>query len=118
MFKNELKNAHHLLTRKMTDKNKLYSLHEESVECIAKGKAHKRYEFGCKVSLSITHKGKGVVTSSHALHGNPFDGHTLKADYFSSNYLTTNFKPMIPININITKHVLRMEYGSFRINIP
>ena len=57
----------------MTDKNKLYSLHEESVECIAKGKAHKRYEFGCKVSLSITHKGKGVVTSSHAVHGNPFD---------------------------------------------
>ena len=88
LFQNELKNAHHLLTRKMTDKNKLYSLHEESVECIAKGKAHKRYEFGCKVSLSITHKGKGVVTSSHALHGNPFDGHTLKAAIDKSAKIT------------------------------
>ena len=88
LFQNELKNAHHLIARKMTDKNKLYSLHEESVECIAKGKAHKRYEFGCKVSLSITHKGKGIVTSSHAMHGNPFDGHTLKAAIEKSAEIT------------------------------
>lgn len=79
LFASELSNAKHLLTRKVSDKNKLYSLHEVDVECIAKGKAHKRYEFGCKVALSITHKGKGIVTSCHALHDNPFDGHTLKA---------------------------------------
>ena len=48
------------------------------VECISKGKAHKRYEFGCKVSLSITHK-NNWITSSSALHGNPYDGHTLSA---------------------------------------
>lgn len=88
LFQNELKKARHLLTRNKTDKNKLYSLHEESVECIAKGKAHKRYEFGCKVSLSITHKGKGIVTSSNALHGNPFDGHTLKAAIEKSEAIT------------------------------
>lgn len=88
LFQDELKKAHHLLTRKKTDKNKLYSLHEESVECIAKGKAHKRYEFGCKVSLSVTNKGKGIVTSSNALHGNPFDGHTLKAAIEKSEAIT------------------------------
>ena len=34
------------------DKNKIYSVHEPAVECISKGKAHKRYEFGCKVSVA------------------------------------------------------------------
>lgn len=88
LFQDELKKACHLLTRKKTDKNKLYSLHEESVECIAKGKAHKRYEFGCKVSLSVTNREKGIVTSSNALHGNPFDGHTLKAAIEKSEAIT------------------------------
>lgn len=58
------------------DKDKLYSLDAPEVECISKGKTHKQYEFGCKVSLSVTHKGNWI-TSITALHGNPFDGHTL-----------------------------------------
>ena len=58
------------------DKDKVYSLHEPHVECIAKGKAHKKYEFGCKTSIVLTHK-EGLVLSMQALHGNPFDGHTL-----------------------------------------
>ncbi|EMN00791.1 hypothetical protein LEP1GSC035_1028 [Leptospira noguchii str. 2007001578] len=28
------------------------------MECISKGKSHKRYEFGCKVSLVTTSKSK------------------------------------------------------------
>lgn len=60
------------------DSNKLYSLDAPEVECISKGKAHKRYEFGCKVSISVTHK-SNWITSSAALHGNPFDGKTLSA---------------------------------------
>lgn len=36
------------------DKGKIYSVHEPHVECISKGKAHKRYEFGCKVSVAAT----------------------------------------------------------------
>lgn len=43
-----------LLVRQRMDKNKLYSLHAPEVECIAKGKAHKKYEFGIKVSLTAT----------------------------------------------------------------
>lgn len=65
-----------LLKQKKQDKNKLYSLHEPQVECIAKGKAHQKYEFGCKVSIVTTHK-EGLVLSSIALSGNPYDGHTL-----------------------------------------
>jgi len=59
------------------DTNKVYSVHEPSVECISKGKAHKRYEFGCKVSVAATSKG-GWFVGAKAIHGNPYDGHTLK----------------------------------------
>jgi IS5 family transposase len=47
------------------------------VECISKGKAHKRYEFGCKVSVAATSRG-GWFVGAMAVHGNPYDGHTLK----------------------------------------
>ena len=33
---------------------KVYSLHAPEVECIGKGKAHKPYEFGVKVSVATT----------------------------------------------------------------
>ncbi|MDP8232829.1 MAG: IS5 family transposase [Candidatus Zophobacter franzmannii] len=59
-----------------TSKNKLYSVHEPNVECICKGKAHKRYEFGCKVGFASTSK-KGMILSAVDFHGNPYDGHTL-----------------------------------------
>jgi len=57
-------------------KNKVYSVHEPGVECISKGKAHKRYEFGCKVSLAASSKG-GWLLAAQAHHHNPYDGHTL-----------------------------------------
>ncbi len=59
---------------------KVYSLHAPEVECIGKGKPHKPYEFGVKVSVATTLKrGKGgqFVTHVQALPGNPYDGHTL-----------------------------------------
>jgi len=65
-----------LLAQKPKDKNKLYSLHEPAVDCISKGKAHKRYEFGTKVSVATTNRG-GFVVGMRALPGNPYDGHTL-----------------------------------------
>jgi len=71
-------------SQQRSDSKKLYSLDAPEVECIGKGKAHKRYEFGCKVSISVTHK-NNWITSSTALHGNPFDGHTLSATIERSN---------------------------------
>jgi IS5 family transposase len=68
--------AHRLLEQTRDSKNKLYSVHAPEVECIAKGKAHKRYEFGCKASVATTSKSNWIV-GAHALHGNPYDGHTL-----------------------------------------
>ena len=59
---------------------KVYSLHAPEVECIGKGKAHKPYEFGVKVSVATTlHRSKGgqFIAHAKALPGNPYDGHTL-----------------------------------------
>jgi len=73
--------------QKRNDKDKVYSVHEPEVRCIAKGKAHKKYEFGCKVSI-VTTRNHGLVLSSQALHTNPFDGHTLKSAIASSEELS------------------------------
>jgi transposase, IS5 family len=60
---------------------KVYALHAPEVECIGKGKAKAPYEFGCKVSVATpvtAPKGGQFVLHAKALHGNPFDGHTLR----------------------------------------
>ncbi len=60
---------------------KVYSLHAPEVECIGKGKAHRPYEFGVKVSVAtILDRAKGGQFALHAkaLPGNPYDGHTLE----------------------------------------
>ena len=57
-------------------KEKVYSLHEPAVDCISKGKAKKRYEFGTKVGITCTQK-DGFVIGIRSYPGNPYDGHTL-----------------------------------------
>ncbi|BDA82685.1 IS5 family transposase [Aureimonas sp. SA4125] len=61
---------------------RVFSLHAPEVECIGKGKAHRPYEFGVKVSVATTltrSKGGQFVTHVAALPGKPYDGHTLAA---------------------------------------
>jgi IS5 family transposase len=76
-FKELLKNAKRIQMQKKDDKQKLYSVHAPEVECIAKGKAHKKYEFGCKTSVATTANSNWIV-AAQAHHGNPYDGATLK----------------------------------------
>ncbi len=60
---------------------KIYSLHAPEVECIGKGKVHKPYEFGVKVSVATPvqrSKGGQFVAHVKALPGAPYDGHTLE----------------------------------------
>ena len=66
-----------VLTQSREDKNKIYSIHEPEVLCIAKGKEHKPYEFGNKSSFAYTRHG-GIIVGAMAIKGNAFDGHTLK----------------------------------------
>jgi IS5 family transposase len=79
--------AHRLLEQERDDKHKLYSVHAPEVECIAKGKAHKRYEFGCKMGLVTTARGNWIVGAT-AFHGNPYDGHTLTKSLTQAERIT------------------------------
>lgn len=72
-----LDRAERIYEQQRNDKNKVYSVHAPEVECIAKGKVHKRYEFGCKVSVASTSRDNWIV-GIKAFHQNPYDGHTLK----------------------------------------
>lgn len=76
-----------VLQQKCSDKNKIYSLHEPSVSCIAKGKEAKKYEFGNKSSLVIT-KHSRIIVGAMAFEGNPYDGHTLDAQLGQLERLT------------------------------
>jgi IS5 family transposase len=69
-----------LLAQKPQDRDKLYALHAPEVECIGKGKARVRYEFGVKCSLAVTNAraaGGQFVLGARTVPGNPYDGHTL-----------------------------------------
>jgi len=80
-FARELNLARRVLSQERGQRGrKVYSLHAPEVECIGKGKAHKPYEFGVKVSVATTVKhsaGGQFVAHAAALPGNPYDGHTL-----------------------------------------
>jgi IS5 family transposase len=69
-----------ILAQKSGDRDKLYALHAPEVECIAKGKARTRYEFGVKTSIAVTNArtaGGQFIVGMQTLPGNPYDGHTL-----------------------------------------
>jgi transposase, IS5 family len=82
-----------LLRQRREDRgrDKLYSLHAPEVECIGKGKAQARYEFGVKVSLATTNAvapGGQFVLGAKSLPGNPYDGHTLAGQIAQAERLT------------------------------
>ena len=66
-----------ILLQKKTDHHKIYSLHEPHVQCISKGKEHKKYEFGSKVSI-ITTKNGGVIIGAINIENNVHDSKTLE----------------------------------------
>jgi len=77
VFSEDLALAKRIYEQKRDSTNKVYSVHAPEVECISKGKAHKRYEFGNKVGIVSTSR-EGFILGAKAFHGNPYDGHTLK----------------------------------------
>ena len=87
--------CHRVLQQQRSHKHKLYSFHAPEVECIGKGKAHKKYEFGNKVSIVTTTRDNWVL-GIQGLHGNPYDGHTLagaitQAERLSGGMIDTIF---------------------------
>ena len=105
--------AERLLNQSKDSKNKIYSIHAPEVECISKGKAHKRYEFGCKVSMVTTSKNNWIVAIG-AYHDNPYDGHTLKQSIEKAEEIT-NWKAK---NVNVDLGYRGHDYdGQAQVNI-
>ncbi len=75
-----------VLAQKRSHSGKIYSLHEPDVQCISKGKEHKKYEFGNKVSLVYT-QNTGVIVGALGLR-NEYDGHTLQQALEQTRRLT------------------------------
>ena len=77
-----------VLDQQRHSKNKIYSLHAPEVCCIAKGKEHKPYEFGSKVSL-VRGASSGVITALTNFNTNIYDGHTLEPALAQSQRVRT-----------------------------
>jgi len=78
--------------QKMKDSHKVYSLHEQHIYVIAKGKDHKKYEYGTKASLVTTMK-SNVIIGVSAHERNEHDSKTLEAALASANKHRT--KPIV-----------------------
>ena len=79
-----------VLSQTKTSKNKIYSLHEPSSYCIAKGKAHKKYEYGCKASIVLT-QNTGIIVGAMTFEENIYDGKTLDAVLEQTKELTGKY---------------------------
>ena len=75
-YANDLALYHKILSQKKGDSNKTYSLHEPHVKCYTKGKQHKRFEFGSKVSILVTQK-RGVIVGALNFNSTEHDSKTL-----------------------------------------
>ena len=75
-FKDKVALAIKVHEQRRDSKDKIYSMHEPEVSCIAKGKAHKKYEFGSKVGILSTIK-SSFILAVESFSGNPYDGKTL-----------------------------------------
>ena len=64
-----------VLSQNKKSKHKVYSLHEPDVVCVSKGKEHKQYEFGNKVS--ILRSWSGLILGACSFR-NEYDGHTIE----------------------------------------
>ncbi|MFA7711547.1 MAG: IS5 family transposase [Candidatus Neomarinimicrobiota bacterium] len=112
-LENLLSIAGRLLNQNRTDKNKLYSIHAPEVECISKGKAHKRYEFGVKVGIATTSRDNWII-GVRTFAGNPYDGHTLQ-NTVDSIQRHLNWHPQ---NVNVDLGYRGHDYvGEARIHV-
>jgi len=87
LLMDNLETAKRLYKQKRRDKNKIYSIHETQVQCIAKGKVHKKYEFGNKAGFVTSAKGNWIL-GAIGFSKNEYDGHTLERNLVQSEKIT------------------------------
>lgn len=87
LYKKQLAIFKRVLAQEKNSKNKIYSLHEPEVYCMNKGKAHKKYEYGCKASIVLT-QNTGIIVGAMTFKTNLYDGHTLQSVIEQTTKLT------------------------------
>ena len=107
LFKKVL--AQHKHTR-----NKIYALHEPEVYCMSKGKAHKKYEYGCKASVVLT-QNTGIIVGAITFKTNRYDGHTLEEVLQQSQKLTGKTPKTATVDRGYRG---KQMVGDTQINIP
>ena len=117
-YQTEFSNYKKVLTQERNSKEKIYSLHEPQTACIAKGKAHKAYEFGTKVAVTRGRK-TGVITSIKRFSGNPHDSKTLEESLAQSQRVREQIGGTRP-TIASTDRGFRgiAQVGNTQIEIP
>lgn len=89
-------------------------MHEPKVYWIAKGKAHKKYEYGCKVSVVLTQK-TGIIVGAMTFKTNVYNGHTLEDVLIQTKELTGKS----PLNVWVDKgYKGKQLVGETNINMP
>jgi len=113
-YKEQLDLYYRVLNQKRTDSDKIYSLYKPFTACIAKGKAHKQYEFGTKIGIITTSK-RLIITAVKSFTGNPHNSKTIEPllDQMQSNL---NYVPQEVIYDRGGKGV--KQIGSTRISTP
>ncbi len=90
-YEEKLRLFEKIIHQQRHDKDKIYSLHKPYTACIAKGKAHKKYEFGNKVGI-LTNAKNLIIQAVETYKGNPHDSKTIEPliDQVQENF---QFKP-------------------------
>ena len=86
-YEQELLLYHRVIKQERADSDKIYSLHEPDVKCIAKGKEAKKYEFGNKASIAKTMK-SGIIVGAMSFEDNLYDADTLEPQLKQIDRLT------------------------------
>jgi IS5 family transposase len=76
IYQSFIDTAHKILAQQKDSKQKIYSLHEPHVYCVAKGKEAKKYEFGCKVN--IVWGESGLIMAANHLKENVHDSKVIE----------------------------------------
>ena len=102
-----------VLKQKKDDKNKIYSLHELEVGCIAKGKEHRKYEFGSKVAFAVGQK-SNVIKAAVSFKGNPNDNQTVEKTLEQQKKLTG----MSPKKAYVDRGIKSGQVGETEVMAP
>lgn len=113
-YLNQIEVYKKVLLQNKSDSNKIYSLHEPHVCCISKGKEHKKYEFGNKVSILKT-KSTGVIVGALSISQNTYDGKTIEPALEQYNRLLGKEPSKVFADLGYRG---RKIYGATRIITP